>query len=290
MNIVGENLVLSLENGGRSALYFFNWLTGKLKSVGFISRSSKRAISELSLYIVQPPFQDEGYSGLVFLRHDLLVHPSFEGRCFNIYHVTPATEGGDVKVIQRLSFPEPFPYECTSIEARGSPNVTENGSFPKYFSSERPYLDRPQDAIILFTFNQAEHLPQISMITHRRSLVQLLPPRSEWSQTGGPVVLAWNEWGPNITRWIDNDPPSRFTTFPYGQRYVRVGETFAVFDFNPYYEEGNDQDESLYLIPFNESFPNQLPFAFHSSGSDSYDEVDDGIYLSETGMVSFEVS
>ncbi len=292
MNVAGENLVLSLKNEDYSKLYFFNWQTGRMKATVSLFFLKLRTGS-LTSHTLQPPFPDIDATDFVFLRHDLLLHPTLEGDRLNIYNIPHSTEGGEVRMIQRLLLPQEFRDSFSSVKTRTAPNVVDGDSFPKHISTKRPFLDRPQDAIILLTYHRGptEMDPPSRIIVHRKSLIKLLPPQSEWSRIDGPMVLEWEEWGPGITHWIENDPAvDIFVTLPYGQRYVHAGAALTILDFNRYYRrKTNHKGDGKSLDPPS-GIMGHLPYSLRSSSLFHSVESTAGVFLSETGVAKFSVS
>lgn len=232
MEVVGENLVVAIDFPFRK-LYLFNWQTGTLKSV-------RQCIFHLMLPLSKPPqtCPSGGYCDLVFLRHDILCQANLGDMSLNMYYIHPSSGAGAVSLIRSLSLPDDlFPSECVWIEAKGSPNPTSNGAFPKYVSPNRPFLERPEEAVKVFNFHADDPASPVTMVVHRKSLLNLLLPEEQWSKTQ-ILTVPWAQWGPKLTRWFDSPKSTgSFGPIPRGQRYIhyqpQVPPTpYILVDFN----------------------------------------------------------
>jgi hypothetical protein len=136
------------------------------------------------------------------------------------------------------------------IESQCSPNPTQNPTLAKH--SKSPFLINPASAIIVFSLAIGNYRPGYAtseenfvMVVHRKALVDLIPFNVLKGSNGTPTVIAWNSWGPPVTRWFCCDD---FTTGsslqPWGQRFVQHvfpeevtsdgdDDTIAIYDFNP---------------------------------------------------------
>lgn len=178
--------------------------------------------------------------GLVVLRHDLILNPNIRDYCLDIYRI-PSTNEGAIKHISRLCLPPLTEGVFASgVDCCATPNPTGGGVFPRHIPSTVPFVNRPQNAIILFTWVFSYKfflLFPFSMIVHRQSVVDLLPAECEWF-TSPYHTTDWNDWGPPKCHWIFQ-PQSTYITVTNGQRYVKydASEGFGpgsltVLDFN----------------------------------------------------------
>ena len=122
--------------------------------------------------------------------------------------------------------------------------------------SSRPFRDKPEDAIILFSVLIEDvhphagpfHFPEtrpFTFIVHRRALLAHIPdahrayPPFCPDSVPRPVHLPWTTWGVAATRWFQGDFASMgLITTTAGQPSVTMEEgaptPISVRDFNPY--------------------------------------------------------
>ncbi|KAJ3553185.1 hypothetical protein NP233_g12705 [Leucocoprinus birnbaumii] len=173
MDICGDVIVVALSS--IKQFFVHNWRTGQQKSVLPISEDCD----------------------IAFLRDDVLCLTMPITLSLEIYHVP---ETGSIRHIHSFSLSkEFFPFSCTWIESRGNPNPTRGGVFPRHVPASVPFLDKPEEALVVFDFySGVSHAqPSTSMVTHRRSLLRLLPPSDQWL-TINPIRMDWDQWGPKI--------------------------------------------------------------------------------------------
>lgn len=131
---------------------------------------------------------------------------------------------------------------------RAEPNPVGRMSPPtgmNHADNECPFFSSPEDAIFLISMLMIAHdntfVDKCAFVVHRRALLALVPASAD-----PPVPtlkeMAWDEWGPGITRWFEiEDTPPRWITVSAGQRYALIPSTAStspepirVLDFNPY--------------------------------------------------------
>lgn len=144
------------------------------------------------------------------------------------------------------------------LGCRAEPNPTGPGPLAIPAPSKRPFRDKPEDAIILFSVLIEDvqlhpgqfHFPEtrpFTFIVHRRALFAHIPAEyracAPFCSIPEPapetVRVPWETWGPATTRWFEGDPASmRWITTTAGQRAVTMEEgastPIIVRDFNPY--------------------------------------------------------
>jgi hypothetical protein len=144
------------------------------------------------------------------------------------------------------------------LSCRAEPNPTGLGPLAIPAPSNRPFRNKAEDAIILFSVLIEDiqihlgqfHLPQtrpFSFIVHRRVLLDHVPSAhcacAPFCSTPEPapetVQVSWEAWGTSATRWFESDPASmRYITTMAGQRAVTMKDAAStpiiVRDFNPY--------------------------------------------------------
>ena len=144
------------------------------------------------------------------------------------------------------------------LGCRAEPNPTGPGPLALPAPSKRPFRDKAEDAIILFSvlvedmqLHPAQfHFPEtrpFTFIVHRRALFAHIPAAhrdsAPFCSTPEPapatVQVPWEAWGIAATRWFEGDPASmRWITTTAGQRAVTMEDgaptPIIVRDFNPY--------------------------------------------------------
>ena len=144
------------------------------------------------------------------------------------------------------------------LSCRAEPNPTGPGPHAIPAPSNRPFRDKSEDAIVLFTVliddiqihPEQSHSPKtrpFTFIVHRRALLDHIPDadracapfNSTLESAPETVQVPWEAWGVSATRWFENDPASlRWITTTAGQRAVTMKDVaptpIIVRDFNPY--------------------------------------------------------
>jgi hypothetical protein len=144
------------------------------------------------------------------------------------------------------------------LGCRAEPNPTGPGPLAIPAPSKRPFRDKAEDAIILFSVLIEDiqirpgqfHFPDtrpFSFIVHRRALLDHIPaalrscaPFCSFPDPAPETLqVPWEAWGASATRWFEGDPASmRWITTTAGQRAVTMVDgastPIIVRDFNPY--------------------------------------------------------
>jgi len=121
-------------------------------------------------------------------------------------------------------------------------NRAESTYFLQY--ANKPFYPSPEDSIVHLSVivkhrdNAAwgtDGMCRYTLFIHRRSLLGYVPP-----QSSAPTArtMAWNDWGPTCSRWIDGSyvfpsPVGRSV----GERHIgyAIDRVIRVFDFNPHH-------------------------------------------------------
>jgi len=146
-------------------------------------------------------------------------------------HLPPLTENASLDL-----------YYC-----RAEPTPTVSGPVAISPSSDRPFRDKAEDAIVSFIMSYDNHSVArsdcLTLIVHRRTLLahiptahRTCPPFCSFPAPIPAVVqVPWSEWGPPATRWLMGN---FWMTKTAGQRAVTLGHRMPspiiVRDFNPY--------------------------------------------------------
>ena len=133
---------------------------------------------------------------------------------------------------------------------RAEPNPTRSSPISIPSSSDRPFRDKAEDAIVIFdllygpTLRSERH----TFIVHRSALLACVPAPhracapfcpARGMSTPGVIHKPWDTWGPTATRWFKGERTSMsWITRTAGQRAVTLGDgmptRIIVRDFNPY--------------------------------------------------------
>jgi len=138
-------------------------------------------------------------------------------------------------------------YDC-----RAEPNPTGSGPIAISPSSDRPFRDKAEDAIVVFdmsynNYSSGARRDWLKFIVHRRALLAHIPTAhrtcTPFCSPPAPVPavlhVPWSEWGPPATRlFTGNFATSYWITTTAGQRAVtledRMPSPIIIRDFNPY--------------------------------------------------------
>jgi len=136
------------------------------------------------------------------------------------------------------------------IECRAEPNPTSSDPGSISSSSDRPFRDKAEDAIIIFdiSYGNFSGPDEFTFIVHRSALLAHVPVARGTCATSlsapeetaaGAVHVPWSAWGAAATRWFKGERTSMsWITRTAGQRAVTMGDSMPspiiVRDFNPY--------------------------------------------------------
>ena len=192
-----------------------------------------------------------------FLSQDTLVIPNLVQNTLEIAKV--AIKSDDIPCLVPLCVLNLPPLARHASIVRLGCHTEPNPTGPSPFSipapSNRPFRNKPEDAIILFSvlieerpvdFQFRQTRPFI-FIVHRRALLNHIPAAhracAPFCSTPEPapetVQVPWEAWGPSVTRWFEGDSAlMRWITTTAGQRAVTMEDgassPIIVRDFNPY--------------------------------------------------------
>ncbi|KAF8492162.1 hypothetical protein F5888DRAFT_1731366 [Russula emetica] len=199
------------------------------------------------------------YAYFSFLSQDTLVIPNLIQNTLEIVKIVIKSEIPCLVPLCVLNLP-PLTRRASIVRlgCRAEPNPTGPGPLAIPAPSNRPFRDKAEDAIILFSVLIEDiqihpgqfHFPQtrpFTFIVHRRALLDHIPAAHRtcalFCSTPEPapetVQVPWEAWGPSATRWFEGDPASmRWITTTAGQRAVTMEDSAStpiiVRDFNPY--------------------------------------------------------
>jgi hypothetical protein len=140
--------------------------------------------------------------------------------------------------------------KVTSLSCHGESNPTGSGPLAIPVPSNRPFRDKAEDAIMMFTLFIHAHLIDrkypFTFIAHRHALFAHIPAahRACAPFCSPPVPMPalaqvpWSAWGPATTRWFQTMPWGSLNLRTAGQRAVALDYTMqtpiTLRDFNPY--------------------------------------------------------
>ena len=201
------------------------------------------------------------YAYFSFLTHDTLVIPNLIQNTLEIVKIV--VKNDDIPCLFPLCVLNLPPLtrnaSIVRLGCRAEPNPTGPGPLAIPAPSNRPFRDKPEDAIILFSVLIEDvmqihpgqfHFPEtrpFTFIVHRRALLDHIPAAyracapfcSSPEPAPETVQVPWEAWGVSATRWFEGDPASmRWITTTAGQRAVTMEDAaktpIIVRDFNPY--------------------------------------------------------
>jgi hypothetical protein len=200
------------------------------------------------------------YAYFSFLTEDTLVIPNLIQNTLEIVKIV--IKNDDIPCLEPLCVLNLPPLtrraSIVRLGCRAEPNPTGAGPLAIPPPSRRPFRDKAEDAIILFSVLIEEmqmhpgqfHFPEtrpFTFILHRHALLAHIPAAhracASFCSTPEPspatVQVPWEAWGPAATRWFEGDPASmRWITTTAGQRAVTMEDgaptPIIVRDFNPY--------------------------------------------------------
>jgi len=266
IEIVGDILALLItfpwaRNEQEDMFFLVHWKKGEAHCVsGITAHSSLFAYTVFYLYGQLRSFEWGAYAYFSFLSQDTLVIPNLIQNTLEIVKIVIKSD--DIPFLVHLcvlNLP-PLTRRASIIRlgCRAEPNPTGSGPLAIPAPSNRPFRDKAEDAIILFSVLIEDiqihpgqfHFPQtrpFSFIVHRRALLDHIPAVHRtcalFCSTPEPppetVQVAWEAWGTTATRWFEGDPASmRWITTTAGQRAVTMEDgastPIIVRDFNPY--------------------------------------------------------
>ena len=200
------------------------------------------------------------YAYFSFLTQDTLVIPNLIQNTLEVAKIV--IKNDDIPCLVPLCVLDLPPLtrraSIVRLGCRAEPNPTGPGPLAVPPPSNRPFRDKVEDAVILFSVliediqihPEQFHFPDtrpFAFIVHRRALLDHIPAAyrdcapffSAPEPAPEAVQVPWEAWGPSATRWFESDPASmRWITTTAGQRAVTMVESpstpIIVRDFNPY--------------------------------------------------------
>jgi hypothetical protein len=188
------------------------------------------------------------YTCFSFLSQDTLVIPNLIQNTLEIVKIVIESDNIPCLVpICVLNLP-PLTRNASivGLDCRAEPNPTGTVPLAIPAPSNRPFRDKSEDAIILFSMDiYGFNLLRFTLIVHRRMLLDHIPAVHRASEPFCSIpehslgTLPWEAWGPSATRWFKSDSVSvHWITTTAGQRAVTMEDgastPIIVRDFNPY--------------------------------------------------------
>ena len=267
------NVLIEIVGDFLALLITFPWARSEQEDMFFLVRWKKgeaHCVSDITAYpspvahvifVCQLRSSEWGaYAYFSFLTQDTLVIPNLIQNTLEIVKIVVKSD--DIPCLVPLCVLNLPPLTrrtaIVRLGCRAEPNPTGLGPLAIPAPSNRPFRDKAEDAIILFSVLIEDiqihpgqfHFPDtrpFAFIVHRRALLDHIPAAHRASapfcSTPEPapetVQVPWEAWGTSATRWFEGDPASmRWITTTAGQRAVTMvdGETTPIIvrDFNPY--------------------------------------------------------
>jgi hypothetical protein len=195
------------------------------------------------------------YAYFNFLSQDTLLIPNLIQNTLEIVKIVIKSDNIPCLISLCVLNLPPLARQASIVRlgCRAEPNPTGTGPLAIPAPSNRPFRDKSEDAIILFSIrihpaqSHFPHMRPFAFIVHRRTLLDHIPAAHRASppfcSTPEPVPetvqVPWESWGPSATRWFEGDLGSvPLITTTAGQRAVTMEDgastPIIVRDFNPY--------------------------------------------------------
>jgi len=215
----------------------------------------------LILFVQLRPSEYGTYTFFTFLSEDTLLIPNLVQNALEVTKIV--IESDDTPRLMPLCVLHLPPLtrhaSIIGLICRSEPNPTGSGPVAIPAPSHRPFRNRPEDAIIVFSlsiegvrhrdfFSQQTRFLEtrpFTFIVHRCALLAHIPaahracPPFCFAPEHTPAQVPWDVWGVSATRWFEGDPASmRWITTTAGQRSVTMEDgaptPVIVRDFNSY--------------------------------------------------------
>ena len=200
-----------------------------------------------------------------FLSQDTLVFPNLIQNTLELVKIVIDSDDDDAPRLVPLCMLNLPPLtgraSIVRLSCRAEPNPIGSGALAMPAPSRRPFRDKAEDAIMLFSIlienvppsGEQSHFPlshPFTFIVHRRALAAHIP-AEHWgcapyccpsivpARLGELVQVPWDAWGVAATRWFEGGYAwMRWITTTAGQRAVTMEDDaptpIIVQDFNPY--------------------------------------------------------
>ena len=267
IEIVGDFLALLItfpwERYEHEEIFFLvRWKKGETYYVSDITTHSSPIACIVTSYAQFPSSEWRAYACFNFLSEDTLVISNLIQNTLDIVKIV--IQSNDIPCLAHLcalNLPSLTRHaSVVCLGCRAEPNPIGSGPLAIPAPSNRPFRDKVEDAIIMFSVLTEDlqiHPGQpnfvetrsFAFVVHRRALLDHIPaahracapfcsiPASEPPPEA--VRLPWEAWGTSATRWFEGNPaPMRWITTTAGQRAVMTKDgastPIIVRDFNTY--------------------------------------------------------
>jgi len=241
IEIVGDFLILLISfsewSENRDIFFLVRWKTGLTHCLATPRNETYRHFSHLSQDTLVMPNSYEHTLEVSKIVIDSDDAPRLVLLC--VLHLPPLAENA--------AFGH---YYC-----RAEPNPTGSGPIAISPSSDRPFRDRSEDAIIIFNmsynyyYSSGARRDWLKFIVHRRALLAHIPTAhrtctpfcSPPAPLHAVLHVPWSEWGPPSTRLLTGNSATmhcQWISTTAGQRAAtmedRMPSPIIIRDFNPY--------------------------------------------------------
>jgi hypothetical protein len=223
------------------------WKRGEVYSVSLSVTAHFSTIAYSSVYAQLRSSSEWGaYAYFSFLSQDTLVIPNLDYNSLDVSKVVIDSDDTPRLVPLCVLHLPPLARGAVlhDINCRAEPNPSSSGHVPIPSSSDRPFRDKAEDAIIFFDafYGHSSGSAWPTFMVHRSALLSVAHRASALfcSAPGGTVVhVPWSAWGPAATRWFKGGrTPVGWISRTAGQRAVTLRDSMPtpiiVRDFNPY--------------------------------------------------------
>ncbi|KAH9895700.1 senescence-associated protein-domain-containing protein [Cubamyces lactineus] len=98
--------------------------------------------------------------------------------------------------------------------------ATHSGPFVGRPTPGRPFETSPDCRLHVMELGYGDHFERFSLFVRNRHLLSYIPPDLGFSETYMPVTVAWDEWGPENTRFVSIIARFQWLRYVHGERVV----------------------------------------------------------------------
>ena len=194
-------------------------------------------IADNSVYAQLQSWEWGTYVYFSFLSQNTLVIPNLNLNTLGVFRIIIDSDDTPRLVPLCILLLPPLTRDTLlyNLYCRAEPNPTSL-DISVSFSSDRPFRDKAEDAIIFFDilYGRTYGSDWLTFIVHRSALLAYVrvayracaPFCSAPEETTSDAVhMLWSEWGPAATRWFKGERTTGWIMRTAGQRAVTLGDS-----------------------------------------------------------------
>ena len=222
------------------------WKGGEVHSVSLSVTAHFPTIAYSPFYSQLRSSEWGAYAYFSFFTQDTLVFPNLYHNTLDVSKIVIDSDSDDTPRLVPLCVLHlpPLTREAVlhNLHCHAEPNPSSSSPVSISSSSDRPFCDKAEDAIIFFDafYGHPSGSDWPTFIMHRSALLSVVHRACAPDGTTRSVVrVPWSEWGPASTRWFEGERRSvGWISMTAGQRVVTLGDgmpaSIIVRNFNPY--------------------------------------------------------